>query len=724
MSASVQLNTMKKTILVVIWVFVALSTGLSTHIVGGEITYTCLGNNQYEVKLSVYRDCFNGVPPFDDPASLGVFTSNDSLLFAVDLVWNQLEDTLPIYLNNPCLVRPPDVCVHRTTYSTILDLPIRPGGYKLVYQRCCRNQLIRNVPDPEAVGITIISEIRDESLALCNSSAVYNYWPPLAICAHEPVDFDHSATDPEGDSLFYRLCTPLDGATPDDPMPQPPYAGPYLEVVWAPPYGLSNLLGGTPLAIDPDNGFMTGVPNTVGNFVVGVCVDEFRDGVLLSTTRRDFQYNVSDCGVPVAAFTAPVRQCNDLEVSFQNFTDLNDLGIVNWYFDWVNNPTVSSTEFSPTFTYPDTGRYEVALVINPGYSCSDTIVRTVWLTSTTANAALALNNRACDEDGLRIRAENLSTDSVHNLTSAQWLVTGPNNYQFTSTSLKPEFTVTDPGVYSVLLTVTSSNGCTDQISLPFDLPFGTSIDLSEELSICLGDSIGLYPDAPTGLVYSWAPNPDFSDLTHPNPIVAPDTTRWYQLQISDPDLPCIWEKEVQVQVLGDGLLTATANPTTILPGETSQLEALFPGPATFSWEPPLTLNDPSLINPTAQPTATTTYTVFATSSSGCVKTAQVQVVVLSPICGEPYVFFPTGFSPNGDGENEVLKMEGRFATEVYWMIFNRFGEKVFESNSLELSWDGTYKGVPQPPETYGYYYRIVCADGAVSEKKGNVTLLR
>jgi hypothetical protein len=96
MSASVQLNTMKKTILVVIWVFVALSTGYSTHIVGGEITYTCLGNNQYEVKLSVYRDCFNGVPPFDDPASLGVFTSNDSLLFAVDLFWNQLEDTLPI----------------------------------------------------------------------------------------------------------------------------------------------------------------------------------------------------------------------------------------------------------------------------------------------------------------------------------------------------------------------------------------------------------------------------------------------------------------------------------------------------------------------------------------------------------------------------------------------------------------------------------------------------
>jgi gliding motility-associated-like protein len=715
---------MIKAILVVSWVFMALTSGLSTHIVGGEITYTCLGNSQYEVKLSVYRDCFNGVPPFDDPASLGVFTSTDSLLFAVELVWNQQEDTLPIYLNNPCLTRPPDVCVHRTTYTTFLTLPIRPGGYKLVYQRCCRNQLIRNIPDPEAVGITIISEIKDESLALCNSSAVYNYWPPLAICAHEPVDFDHSATDPEGDSLHYRLCTPLDGATPDDPMPQPPFEGPYLEVIWAPPYGLSNLLGGVPLAIDPNTGFMTGVPNTVGNFVVGVCVDEFRDGVLLSTTRRDFQYNVSDCGVPVAAFTAPVRQCNDLEVSFQNYTDLNDLGIVNWYFDWANNPVVSSTEFSPTFTYPDTGRYQVALVINPGYSCSDTIVRDVWLTSTTATAALELDYRACDENGLRIRANNLSTDTVYNLTSAQWQVTGPGNFQFTSSSLKPEFTVTTPGTYNVLLTVTSSNGCSDQITLPFDLPFSPAQDQSAAWSICLGDSIALYPDAPPGLVYVWEPNPDFQELGAPNPWVTPDTTRTYLLRISDPALPCTWEKEVLVQVLGDGQLSATANPGTILPGETSQLEAFFPGPAMFSWEPGQTLSNPTLVDPVAQPTVTTTYTVRATSSSGCTQTTQVQVVVLNPVCGEPYVFFPTGFSPNGDGENERLKMEGRFATEVYWMIYNRFGEKVYESNSLEESWDGTYKGQPQPAETYGYYYRIVCADGVVSERKGNVTLIR
>lgn len=697
---------------------------LATHIVGGEITYACLGNNQYEVKLSVYRDCFNGVPPFDNPASLGIFNANNQLLQEVKMNWNLMEDTLPIYLNNPCLTRPPNVCVHRTTYTTIVNLPPIPGGYKLVYQRCCRNMLIRNIPIPEDVGITIISEISDLALAECNSSAVYNFWPPLAICAHEPIDFDHSALDPDGDSLSYRLCTPLDGGSKIVPMPQPPNPGPYVEVSWQAPYDLSNLLGGVPLAIDQDNGFMTGIPNMVGNYVVGVCVDEFRNGTLISVTRRDFQYNVADCGVPVAAFTMPVRQCDNLEVQFQNNTDLNNLGISNWYFDWGGNLSLFSDEKNPVFTYPDTGRYQVALVINPGFSCSDTIVREVWLSNTTATAVLDLDFRACDEDGLRVRGNNLSTDPQYPLISGQWWVSGPDNYSFTSSGLKPEFTVTTPGIYQVRLTVTSSTGCTADTTIQFELPYAPQTNLAANYSICAGDLIPLNPDAPGGLSYVWQPGPDIVDTLAVNPLVGPDSTYVYSVQVSDPDLPCVWEKTVTVEVLGDGALTASANPVTILQGESSQLNAVFPAQVSYQWSPEGSLNDPGISNPIASPLVTTDYTVVVSSTSGCTREAQVRVVVLSPVCGEPYIFFPTGFSPNGDGENEVLKMEGRFATEVYWMIYNRFGEKVFEANSLEAFWDGAYKGRPQPAETYGYYYRVVCDDGQVTEKKGNVTLIR
>lgn len=714
-----------RSVFLLIFIFPAFQNpALATHIVGGEITYKCLGNDSFEIKLSVYRDCFNGVPEFDDPAALGILDGNFQLLGFDTIQFNEQDDTLVIYLNNPCLTRPPDICVHRTTYTIRIKLEPRPGGYYLVYQRCCRNKLIRNIPSPEDVGITIISQVTEEAIAQCNNSAVYNNWPPLAICVHEPIDFDHSASDPEGDSLAYRLCTPLNGASPSNPMPQPPFPGPYVEVIWQSPYDLSDLLGGDPLKIDPHTGFMTGIPNTIGNFVVGVCVDEFRDGTIISTTRRDFQYNVADCGVPVAAYQVPELLCDTLSVKFNNKTELNELGTSNWYFDWGGNLDLFSDVYSPTFSYPDTGRYEVALIVNPGYSCSDTIIQEIWITTTEADAGLEIKYNACDSSGVTIKCIDKSTDPQFGISGVNWLITGPGGFSFTSTSPKPEFKVTAPGTYNIHLTATGGNGCVDEVDIPFVIPLAPDKLIEALYSICAGESIGLYPDALPTLQYQWSASADITDGTLANPVVAPASTTIYTVTITQTGSPCIWKREVEVNVLSNGALTASAFPITILAGESSQLTANFPVPGNYSWSPGSSLSNNNIANPVATPEETTDYTVVATATSGCMQEAQVRIIVLNPICGEPFIFFPTAFSPNGDGENDFLKMEGRFATEVYWMIYNRWGEKVFEANSIDNQWDGTYKGAAQPAETYGYYYRIVCQDGSVKEKKGNVTLIK
>ncbi|HMX39732.1 MAG TPA: hypothetical protein PKD78_05375, partial [Saprospiraceae bacterium] len=188
-------------------------------------------------------------------------------------------DTLGISLPDSCYIAPPDVCVNWSAYKDTINLPFRAGGYTLVYQRCCRNNLIRNLlKNPEDVGASYTAVLSEYTLLHGNSSPIYRSWPPPAICVHQPVNFDHSATDADGDSLVYRLCNPLDGANPTFPMPQPPNPGPYLEVEWqSPPYSLANLLGGDPLKIDSKTGLMTGIPNTIGNFVVGVCLDEYRN---------------------------------------------------------------------------------------------------------------------------------------------------------------------------------------------------------------------------------------------------------------------------------------------------------------------------------------------------------------------------------------------------------------------------------------------------------------
>ena len=94
------------------------------------------------------------------------------------------------------------------------------------------------------------------------------------------------------------------------------------------------------------------------------------------------------------------------------------------------------------------------------------------------------------------------------------------------------------------------------------------------------------------------------------------------------------------------------------------------------------------------------------------------------MCNEATVYLPTGFTPNGDGTNDVLYIRSNFVTEVYLTIYDRWGEKLFETNDIKNGWDGTYKGKKLDQGVYGYYMTFKCNNGQESFKKGNITLLR
>ena len=96
--------------------------GHATHIVGGEVNYRCLGGSEYEITVTVFRDCDTGVPWFDNPASVGIFNQSDSLIFDLRIPLRN-NDTLSLDLSDPCLVAPPNVCIHTTTYTDTIQLP-------------------------------------------------------------------------------------------------------------------------------------------------------------------------------------------------------------------------------------------------------------------------------------------------------------------------------------------------------------------------------------------------------------------------------------------------------------------------------------------------------------------------------------------------------------------------------------------------------------------------
>ena len=344
----------------------------ATHIVGGEMNYRCLGNDQYEISLTIFRDCDTGVPWFDNPASIGIFDGQSNAYISTQFVNlnNAINDTLDIYLPDSCLIVPNNVCIHTTTYTDTILLPFSVTGYTLAYQRCCRNQDIANIVSPSSTGATYWTYISPAALQGCNSSAVFNEWPRVYLCSGVPIAFDHSATDADGDSIVYELCDPSNGGTPTNPAPNPPNAPPYPSIAWQAPYSLTNVLGGPdPLAIDPATGLLTGTPQNLGVFLVGVCLKEYRNGTLISVTRRDFQHVVGTCArQTVADFDTTGLQCNKVLIYPFDNTSQVVTGTYNWLFDTLGNSQV----INPTFTFPDTGTYTITLIAGIGSPCIDT----------------------------------------------------------------------------------------------------------------------------------------------------------------------------------------------------------------------------------------------------------------------------------------------------------------------------------------------------------------
>lgn len=562
-------------------ILLTLSSSLlkATHIVGGEMNYTCLGNDEYEITLTIFRDCYNGDPNawFDNPASIGIFNRDNQLLQEI-LIPLMNNDTLNPVLSGECFVVPPNVCVHTTTYRTTISLPPIIGGYQLAYQRCCRNQTIVNIVEPLATGATYGVTISEQALLECNSNPKFQEWPPLYICVDQPIDFDQSAIDIDGDSIVYRLCTPLRGANQTIPQPQPPNPPPYQAITWIdPPYDVNNMLNGAPgsepLQINPQTGLLTGLPNTIGQFVVGICVEEYRDGKLISTTRRDFQYNVGICGQSVSSFFAPQIQCDDLRVDFRNTSEGADDFL--WIFSDENSVLGTSNEVNPSYTFPDTGLYQVTLIAEPGESCQDTFIQQLHLKTNTLVPDFDLQVERCS-DTLFLHLEDTSVDPQGMPIDWNWTV-WPEGTSFQGQT--PTLFTTREGEITVQLSIVAANGCEGLVEKSIVSNAIQAPSLSDTLQICQGDQVRIGSFQFPNYQFQWTPSASLDNANLPNPQASPESNTWYRLQVSN-EAGCIYNDSVYVQVKR---IVATFPKDTVICSAGIQLSIETKAVLLFQW---------------------------------------------------------------------------------------------------------------------------------------------
>jgi gliding motility-associated-like protein len=354
----------------------------ATHVIGGEMYYDYLGGEQYQFTVKLYRDCSSGSAELPNSIAIGVYDGlTNTYLFQQTIQPTGPAQNVPVELDNPCLTVPPNACVETRTFIGTFTLPFNPNGYQLSYQVCCRTGAIVNVIDPGDVGLTLVVRVPGEVFG--NSSPRYVELPPVALCLNETLVFDHSATDPDGNQLVYELCSPYLGATPDagtifnplpGPVPDPSQetAPPYTFIPWGGGYSATNpIISNPPITIDPITGILTVRPTQIGNYVIGVCVSEYQDGVLLSTSRRDFMFQVVPCDAAVNSVITPQTDfCSDLTMQFANgSTGSPDL---LWDFGEPGTNADVSTAPTPTWTYSQPGTYTVTLITGPGLVCADT----------------------------------------------------------------------------------------------------------------------------------------------------------------------------------------------------------------------------------------------------------------------------------------------------------------------------------------------------------------
>lgn len=413
---------MKRLFQIVIFYSLIFSARAS-HIVGGDIYYDYLGSNQYRIYISAFRDCLSDGADFDSPLPLGIFrNSNNSLVQSIQVPYTG-KTNVPVTFNNPCVIPPSNICTENSIYTTAVTLPPIPGGYRIAYVRCCRGPNINNLVNPDDTGLTLTVNIPGvENAAYQNSSPRFNAYPPMLLCNNDDLNFNHSATDPDGDELVYSLETPYRGGTPNNPMPVPTPSPPYIPVGWTGGFSQVQPLGpGSSIAIDPSTGMLTASPNLTGRFVVGIRVSEYRNGVLISSMIRDFIFRVFNCNISMQAILPLETElpsftgyCNgNLNVQFLN----NSYGGTHYLWDFGDPTTTSdiSTAFSPSYNYPDTGKYIAMLVVNPGWPCTDTAYIEI-------NLHYELNADITHTDSLCLQGNQYAFHASSN---------GPNGTQYT-----------------------------------------------------------------------------------------------------------------------------------------------------------------------------------------------------------------------------------------------------------------------------------------------------
>ncbi len=408
------------------------------------------------------------------------------------------------------------------------------------------------------------------------------------------------------------------------------------------------------------------------------------------------------------------RGCAPLTITFKNQSSAGS----SFLWDFGSGDTTSLV-VNPRRTFSTPGTYKIQLYVKNAASCNHADTAYQYVTVYPAIKP--------DFDFVTHSCSNqvLFHDSSA-FTPVAWL------WHFgdgdSATIQNPTHAYNAIGIYNVQLIASTINGCKDSVNIDVDLK-SLPINISKDITICKNNNTQL--NASGGVAYNWSPAASLSNPAVSNPIANPKTTTTYTVAITSVDAvgdTCFRNLTTTIKVIDPSLyfISATSDEDTLLQGQSTKIHAITDSTLVVSWLTSTGINLPQSFNPTVTPESTTTYTVSILDAEGCAKNAVVSIFVISKECDPTIIFVPNTFTPNGDGKNDVLFVRANQITQgsLYFAVYNRWGQLVFETTDINKGWNGIYKDMKADPDVFAWYLRAKCLNGDEIKKQGNVTLIR
>lgn len=742
----------KNYILFLIFTLSLALNSYSSHISGGDVTYKCIGPNQYEITVKLFRDCdgisaptsvyvyFNNTCGLPNPSSVTCTRVNNPITGLNYTNISQLckRDSL----NSTCFFGSlPGMQLYE--YRGIVTFPAPCNSWTMYYTTCCRNSAVTNV---SASG-TYLGAVLNSQTAPCNNSPVYTSHPVPYVCVNQLVNYNFGVVEPDGDSLVYQFIA----ATQNNPPTALTYSAPY-----SPTMPISGIV------LDPATGQLTFTPNTVGHFVVVVRVTEYDPvtGQVKGSNFRDIQFVVQNCNNQVVnpaniaitnhtgAGTVNSNKefeacegdsyCFDLSITDPNAGD--SVFVSSNIASALSGATVTYTGANPVTArvcgtiLPGTNRFNV---IN--FDVRDNACPIVGQANFSITVKVIPNTIAQRDTTICLGGSaNLSATggTIFNWTaiSGPALVTGTNIS--CNPCANPVVSPTATTTYEVTSNLTG--GCKNKDTVTVTV-VGPQAEFDADIYS------GCYP-----VVVNFTNNTDpasFStaywdfgnDTSGTNPVsetVTYNTPGVYDVYLRVTSATgCVSDTTItgmiEVYDYPEADFQASPQPTNVS-SPTIYFEDLSSSDVVL-WDWNFGVNDPSFPNTSLLQNPIVTYPdlrgdiytvkLIVANQFGCYDSIQRDVII-----HDLYnLYLPNSFTPNNDGVNDDFGVVGEQidATDFEFRIFDRWGNLIFFTNDPNERWDGTKDNVKQLSGIYSWRIHAVDANNGKAHKyMGHVSLMR